>query len=161
MTEKKEEVKKEEIKVTTPTPRMLKLVTGEQVISIMYITEGSDFIRLSDPYRIELHQFEADPTGYYTEERMSLKPWVFQSVDKIYSIHKNNIITISMPTEPIKTYYDNIRTGKFPQNGAQKKDIEPIKPMANPIDFENLIDNLRDDEYYDMIQHLKGKKTIH
>jgi len=159
MTEKKEEVKKEGTTVVTPTPRMLKLVTGEQVISIMYVTEGSDFIRLSDPYRIELHNFETDPSGYYMEERMSLKPWVFQSADKVYSIHKNNILTISMPNEPIKTYYDNIRTGKFPQ----KKELEPLKPMLNPIDidFENLLDSMKDDEYFDVIQHLKGKKTIH
>ena len=94
MTEKKEEVKKEGTTVVTPTPRMLKLVTGEQVISIMYVTEGSDFLRLSDPYRIELHHYEADASGYYMEERMSLKPWVFQSAANIYSIHKNNIITI-------------------------------------------------------------------
>ena len=158
MTEKKEETKKLNIKTTVPTPRMLKLVTGEQVIATMYVTEGSDFIRLSDPYRIELHNFEVDPTAYYMEERMSLKPWVFQSDDKQYSIHKNNIITIAMPTESIKTYYENIRTGKFPKG----KGISPSQPPPpKDIDFDKILDGIQDEEYYDIMQHLRGKKTVH
>ncbi len=153
MTDKKEIKTKT---VTIPTPRMLKLSTGEQVICIMYVQEGSDFIRLSDPYKIELHNLDMDPTQYYMEERMSMKPWVWQSSDKIFSIHKNNIMTIAMPNEEIKDYYNNIRLGniKIP---AQEK----LKPMPSEDEFNRLLDKLGDEDYFDVIEHLKGKKTVH
>ena len=154
-----EEDKKEKInikKVVIPTPRMLKLATGEQVIAIIYVQEGSDFIRLSDPYKIELHNFDADPTAYYMEERMSMKPWVWQAQDKIFSVHKNNILTIGMPNETIKDYYNNIRLGKI--EVPQEK---PLKPMPSVDEFNQMLDKLGDEDYFDVIEHLKGKKTVH
>ena len=38
---------KKETTVRVPVPRLLKLTSGEQIIAGMYVTEGSDFIRLS------------------------------------------------------------------------------------------------------------------
>ena len=135
MTDKKDKVN---IKIVViPTPRMLKLETGEQVIAIIYVQEGSDFIRLSDPYKIELHNFDADPTAYYMEERMSMKPWVWQAQDKIFSVHKNNILTIGMPNETIKDYYNNIRLGKI--EVPQEK---PLKPMPSVDEFNQMLDKL-------------------
>ena len=81
-----------ETTVKVPQARLLKLVSGEQIIAGIYVTEGSDFLRLNDPYKVDLFDGEADGDSYYVEERMALRPWVFQSTDKIYSIHKNNII---------------------------------------------------------------------
>ena len=67
----------------TPQPRLVKLKTGEQLVAIVYIQKDSDFIRLQDPYKIELHPY--DLLGdYIMEEKMTIKPWMFKSKDKVY-----------------------------------------------------------------------------
>ena len=91
-----------ETTVKVPQARLLKLVSGEQIIAGIYVTEGSDFLRLNDPYKVDLFDGESDGDSYYVEERMALRPWVFQSTDKIYSIHKNNIMTLAVPNETLK-----------------------------------------------------------
>ena len=90
------------------------------------------------------------------EERMSMKPWVWQAQDKIFSVHKNNILTIGMPNETIKDYYNNIRLGKI--EVPQEK---PLKPMPSVDEFNQMLDKLGDEDYFDVIEHLKGKKTVH
>ena len=41
-----------ETTVKVPQARLLKLVSGEQIIAGIYVTEGSDFLRLNDPYKV-------------------------------------------------------------------------------------------------------------
>ena len=43
-----------ETTVKVPQARLLKLVSGEQIIAGIYVTEGSDFLRLNDPYKVDL-----------------------------------------------------------------------------------------------------------
>ena len=66
-----------------------------------------------------------------------------------------SLTTISMPNDAIKKYYDNIKTGRFPT-----KELSP-PPLPQPVDFEKILDKLQDEEYFDIMQHLKGKKTVH
>ena len=87
MTDKKP--KTTEIKV--PQPRMIMLSNGQQVIAGVYVTDGSEFIRLNEPYKVRIHENAVDNETYFVEERMSLTPWMFQTIDKIYSIHKSHI----------------------------------------------------------------------
>ena len=91
--------KPEETKAKVPTPRVLVLSSGQQVIASIYVTEGSDFIRLNEPYKIRIHENAVDSETYYVEERMSLTPWMFQTIDKVYSVHKNHIVSIGMPNQ--------------------------------------------------------------
>ena len=125
------------VKVTQA--RLLKLVSGEQIIAGIYVTEGSDFLRLNDPYKVDLFDGEADGDSYYVEERMALRPWVFQSTDKIYSIHKNNIMTLAVPNETLKDYYNNIRLN-------YTKNLEPILKEKAKKDSMNKVLNSMSDE---------------
>ena len=96
------------------SPRMIMLSNGQQVIAGIEVSDGSDFIRLSEPYKVRIHENAVDSETYFVEERMSLTPWVFQTVDKIYSVHKNHIVTIGVPNQNLTEYYNNVRMGLFP-----------------------------------------------
>ena len=77
-TDPKETIKK------IPTPRMVKLNSGEQLVAIVMVQDKSDFIRLEEPYIIQLHPY--DLLGdYMMEEKMTIKPWLFKSKDKVIS----------------------------------------------------------------------------
>ena len=102
------------------SPRMIMLSNGQQVIAGIQVSDGSDFIRLSEPYKVRIHENAVDSETYFVEERMSLSPWMFQTVDKIYSIHKNHIFSIGVPNQNLVEYYNNVRMGLFP---SMKKNI--------------------------------------
>ena len=147
--------KVKETHVRIPIPRLLKLVSGEQVIAGIYTQEGSDFLRLHEPYKIDLHNEPVEDDQYWIEERMALRPWVFQSTDKIYSIHKNNIMTLAVPNETLKDYYNNIRLN-------YTKNLEPIlKEKAKKDSMNKVLNNMSDEDYFETLEYLKGNKTKH
>ena len=146
---------KKETTVKIPVPRLLKLVSGEQIIAGMYVTEGSDFIRLSDPYKVDLYNEDINGDSYYVEERMALRPWIFQGTDKIYSVHKNNIMTLGVPTNTLKDYYNNVRLN-------YTKTLEPIlKEKARKDSMNEALNKMSDDDYFETLEYLKGNKTKH
>tara|TARA_Y100000004_G_scaffold116248_1_gene130655 strand:+ start:339 stop:797 length:459 start_codon:yes stop_codon:yes gene_type:complete len=149
-----EKVKETHVKI--PVPRLLKLVSGEQVIAGILVQEGSDFLRLSDPYKIDLHNEPVVDDQYWIEERMALRPWVFQSTDKIFSIHKNNVMTLAVPNDSLKDYYNNLRMN-------YNKKLEPLqdKLKREKDSMQKLLDRMNDEDYYDTMEYLKGNKTKH
>ena len=143
---------KKETTVRVPVPRLLKLTSGEQIIAGMCVTEGSDFIRLSEPYKIDLYNSEIEEEAYYVEERMALRPWVFQSTDKIFSVHKNHIMTLAVPNDNLKDYYNNVRIN-------YKKNLEPILEKRKREDSMNkMLDRMNDDDYFETLEYLKGNR---
>ena len=148
-------MEEKETKVKVPTPRILKLSSGEQVIAIIYITDGSDFIRLNEPYKVRIHENAVDDETYYVEERMSLTPWMFQTIDKIYSVHKNHIMSIGVPNKNLIEYYNNVRLGLFP---TLKKEIKPLQPKTySEKSFEKAMEEMSDEDYFQTLEYLRGK----
>jgi len=136
-----------------PEPRIVKLNSGEQLVAIVMVQEKSDFIRLEEPYIIQLHPY--DLLGdYMMEEKMTIKPWLFKAKDKVISIHKNNILCFAVPTDDIAEYYMNIRSGKLRQS---PEEIKKHRAAA----FGKLLDQLGDVEYDETQDYLMGKKTVH
>ena len=149
----KQKTKTTEIKI--PQPRMIMLSNGQQVIAGVYITDGSDFIRLNEPYKVRIHENAVDDETYFVEERMSLTPWMFQTIDKIYSIHKNHIFSIGVPNKNLTEYYNNVRMGLFP---SMKKDIEPIlTKQQHDKSFEKAMEEMSDEDYFQTLEYLQGK----
>ena len=147
--------KPEETKAKVPTPRVLILSSGQQVIASIYVTEGSDFIRLNEPYKIRIHENAVDSETYYVEERMSLTPWMFQTIDKVYSVHKNHIVSIGMPNKNLTEYYNNVRLGLFP---SVKKELQPVPTKEqNDKSFEKIMEEMSDEEYFQTLEYLRGK----
>ena len=153
-------MEKEKKQTTVATPRVLMLSGGQQVIAGIYVTEGSDFVRLNEPYKIQLHRNNVDSDTYSVEEKMSLSPWMFQTVDKVYSIHKNHIMSIAMPNQNLSEYYDNVRKGLFP---TIKKELQPLteKRQENTKDFAEVMEEMSDEEYWETLQYLRGKIKPH
>ena len=151
MTDKKP--KTTEIKV--PQPRMIMLSNGQQVIAGVYVTDGSEFIRLNEPYKVRIHENAVDNETYFVEERMSLTPWMFQTIDKIYSIHKSHIFSIGVPNKNLTEYYNNVRMGLFP---TVKKEIEPLMTkQQNDKSFEKAMEEMSDEDYFQTLEYLQGK----
>jgi len=142
-----------EIKI--PQPRMIMLTNGQQVIAGVYTSEGSDFIRLHEPYKVRIHENAVDSETYYVEERMSLTPWMFQTIDKVYSIHKTNIFSIGVPNKNLTEYYNNVRLGLFP---TIKKEIEPLMTkQQHNNSFEKAMEEMSDEDYFQTLEYLRGK----
>ena len=147
--------KPEETKAKVPTPRVLILSSGQQVIASIYVTEGSDFIRLNEPYKIRIHENAVDSETYYVEERMSLTPWMFQTIDKVYSVHKNHIVSIGMPNQNLTEYYNNVRMGLFP---SVKKELQTLPTKEqNDKSFEKAMEDMSDEDYFQTLEYLRGK----
>ena len=144
-----------ETKLKVPQPRMIMLANGQQVIAGVYVTDGSDFIRLNEPYKVRIHENAVDSETYYVEERMSLTPWMFQTIDKVYSIHKSHIYSIGVPNQNLTEYYNNVRMWLFP---TVKKEIEPLmsKEQHNKS-FEKVMEEMSDEDYFQTLEYLRGK----
>ena len=141
--------------VKIPVARLLKLASGEQVIAGIYVQEGSDFLRLHEPYKIDLYNNEIEEEAYYVEERMALRPWVFQSTDKIYSIHKNHVLTLAVPNDSLKDYYNNVRLN-------HTKTLEPIlEKKQRETNMQKALDRMNDDDYFETMEYLKGNRKKH
>ena len=144
---------------TIPSPRVIMLSNNQQVIAGMTVEEGSDFVRLHEPYKIRIHENAVDDKTYFVEERMSLTPWTFQTIDKVYSLHKTHIMTIGKPNDNLTEYYNNVRMGLFP---SIKKELEPIQSKIEMDQkFDDMMDKMNDEDYFEMIEYLKGKTTKH
>jgi len=151
MTDKK--TKTTEVKI--PQPRMVMLTNGQQVIAGVYTSEGSDFIRLHEPYKVRIHENAVDSETYFVEERMSLTPWMFQTIDKVYSIHKTHIFSIGVPNKNLTEYYNNVRLGLFP---TIKKEIEPLMTkQQHNNSFEKAMEEMSDEDYFQTLEYLRGK----
>ena len=80
----------------------LKLVSGEEVISMVLYLEDEDKVLLSNPFSVEQSrqkQGQLEITGF------AFKEWVMASFDNMYIISRNHIITITEVEGPISEFY--------------------------------------------------------
>ena len=151
--------KVKETKIPVPTTKVIMLSSGQQVIAGVTVQDGSQFVRLHEPYKVRIHESVIGDTIGFVEEKMSLTPLVFQTTDKIYSVLREHIITIGSPNKNLTEYYNNVRMGLFP---ATQKNLEPIKSKQSMDDkFNDMLDRMNDDDYFEMIEYLRGKTTKH
>ena len=141
--------------VNIPQTKVIMLTNNQQVIAGVTVEDGSDFVRLHEAYKIRVHENTVDDQTYFVEERMSLTPWMFQTTDKVHSVHKNHIMTIGKPNDNLTDYYNNVRMGLFP---SMKKELKPLPSAQDTIkDFADVMEDMTDEDYYQTIQYLKGK----
>ena len=151
--------KVKETKIPVPTTRVIMLSSGQQVIAGVTVQDGSKFVRLHEPYKVRIHESVIGETVGFVEEKMSLTPLVFQTTDKVYSVLREHIITIGSPNKNLTEYYNNVRMGLFP---ATQKKLEPIKSKQSMDDqFNDMLDKMNDDDYFEMLEYLRGKTTKH
>ena len=137
--------------------KVIRLETGEQVVSYVLHEEGSMFVRLIEPLEIRMH---TEVNDYGTvNERMSLVEWILHTDDNAFSIHRDRIVTIARADTDLIDYY-----------GYTKRSFEKLKQKA--LEDKNVKDNIRKLEQSlkqgnekmsrkEMLDILSGKVTKH
>ena len=80
----------------------LKLVSGEEVISMVLYLEDEDKVLLSNPFSVEQSR---QRKGQLEITGVAFKEWVMASFDDMYIISRDHIITITEVEGPISEFY--------------------------------------------------------
>jgi len=137
--------------------KVIRLETGEQVVSYVSHEEGSMFIRLIEPLEIRMHT-EVNDYGTVNEQ-MSLVEWILHTDDNVFSIHRDRIVTIAKADTALIDYY-----------GYTKRSFEKLKQKA--LEDKNAKDSIKKLEQSlkqgnekmsrkEMLDILTGKVTKH
>ena len=120
----------------------LKLVSGEEVISMVLYLEDEDKVLLSNPFSVEQSrqkQGQLEITGF------SFKEWVMASFDDMYIIGRDHIITITEVERPIKEFYEkNLEKIQSHKQLLHKPNKLPRKSgyLGSINDTKNTLENI-------------------
>ena len=120
----------------------LKLVSGEEVISMVLYLEDEDKVLLSNPFSVEQSrqkQGQLEITGF------SFKEWVMASFDDMYIIGRDHIITITEVQGPIKEFYEkNLEKIQSHKQLLHKPNKLPRKSgyLGSINDTKNTLENI-------------------
>ena len=120
----------------------LKLVSGEEVISMVLYLEDEDKVLLSNPFTVEASrqkQGQLEITGF------SFKEWVMASFDDMYIISRDHIITITETKGPIEEFYKkNLEKIQSSKQLLHKPNKLPRKSgyLGSINDTKNTLENI-------------------
>ena len=120
----------------------LKLVSGEEVISMVLYLEDEDKVLLSNPFLVEQskqRQGQLEVVGF------SFKEWVMASFDDMYIISRDHIITITEVQGPIKEFYEkNLEKIQSHKQLLHKPNKLPRKSgyLGSINDTKNTLENI-------------------
>ena len=120
----------------------IKLVSGEEVISMVLYLEDEDKVLLSNPFTVEASrqkQGQLEITGF------SFKEWVMASFDDMYIIGRDHIITITEVEGPIKEFYNkNLEKIQSHKQLLHKPNKLPRKSgyLGSINDTKNTLENI-------------------
>ena len=120
----------------------LKLVSGEEVISMVLYLEDEDKVLLSNPFLVEQskqRQGQLEVVGF------SFKEWVMASFDDMYIISRDHIITITETKGPIEEFYKkNLEKIQYSKQLLHKPNKLPRKSgyLGSIADTKNTLENI-------------------
>ena len=120
----------------------LKLVSGEEVISMVLYLEDEDKVLLSNPFSVEQsrqRKGQLEITGF------TFKEWVMASFDDMYIIGRDHIITITEVEGPIKEFYEkNLEKIQSSKQLLHKPNKLPRKSgyLGSINDTKNTLENI-------------------
>ena len=120
----------------------LKLVSGEEVISMVLYLEDEDKVLLSNPFLVEQskqRQGQLEVVGF------SFKEWVMASFDDMYIISRDHIITITETKGPIEEFYKkNLEKIQSSKQLLHKPNKLPRKSgyLGSINDTKNILENI-------------------
>ena len=120
----------------------LKLVSGEEVISMVLYLEDEDKVLLSNPFSVEQSrqkQGQLEITGF------AFKEWVMASFDDMYIISRDHIITITEVKGPIAEFYQkNLEKIQSSKQLLHKPNKLPRKSgyLGSINDTKNILENI-------------------
>ena len=120
----------------------IKLVSGEEVISMVLYLEDEDKVLLSNPFSVEQSrqkQGQLEITGF------AFKEWVMASFDDMYIISRDHIITITEVKGPIAEFYQkNLEKIQSSKQLLHKPNKLPRKSgyLGSINDTKNTLENI-------------------
>lgn len=120
----------------------LKLVSGEEVISMVLYLEDEDKVLLSNPFLVQPskhRQGKLEVVGF------SFKEWVMASFDDMYIISRDHIITITEVEGAIQKFYEqNLSKIQSSKQLLQKPNKLPRKAgyLGSITDTKNTLENI-------------------
>ena len=120
----------------------LKLVSGEEVISMVLYLEDEDKVLLSNPFLVEQSkqwQGQLEVVGF------SFIEWVMASFDDMYIISRDHIITITETKGPIEEFYKkNLEKIQSSKQLLHKPNKLPRKSgyLGSIADTKNILENI-------------------
>lgn len=120
----------------------LKLVSGEEVISMVLYLEDEDKVLLSNPFLVEQskqRQGQLEIVGF------AFKEWVMASFDDMYIISRDHIITITETKGPIEEFYKkNLEKIQSSKQLLHKPNKLPRKSgyLGSIADTKNTLENI-------------------
>ena len=120
----------------------LKLVSGEEVISMVLYLEDEDKVLLSNPFLVEQskqRQGQLEVVGF------AFKEWVMASFDDMYIISRDHIITITETKGPIEEFYKkNLEKIQSSKQLLHKPNKLPRKSgyLGSIADTKNTLENI-------------------
>ena len=120
----------------------LKLVSGEEVISMVLYLEDEDKVLLSNPFSVEQSRQKQGQLGI---TGFSFKEWVMASFDDMDIIGRDHIITITEVEGPIKEFYEkNLEKIQSHKQLLHKPNKLPRKSgyLGSINDTKNTLENI-------------------
>lgn len=144
------------IKVPQQSVKIIKLVSGEDVVTVLpvgenQLPENSQLIRIEKPLLIK-YVPQMTLTGF--KDYIALIKWCAYTPDKIITIPKNRIMTITSASVDMASSYFNIATSY---------DQKPVPVRQSSYKQQKFTDNESNkvNELFDEIDEEDFDKTIH
>jgi hypothetical protein len=144
--------------------KVVKLINGEELIchipkGTAQTEEKSPLLRLDRPLQVR-YVPQISPHGF--RDYIALVKWAAYSDDKIITIPKDKILTITNASKGMVNSYTNMATNYSKINNPSKSDkiFETMRVDEDPEELRELAEDLRED-FKEIFNKTAKKRTLH
>ena len=107
--------------------KLVKLVDGTELVGQISVSSNDKFLRIEEPLQLKT---VVRPSDFGMRDDSSLAPWLPFSVDKVFSIPKERVITIASINKDLSHYYEVI---------LKRLRNQPIKSPLSPQEMDKIL----------------------
>jgi len=107
--------------------KLVKLVDGTELVGQISVSDNDKFLRIEEPLQLKT---VVRPSDFGMRDDSSLAPWLPFSVDKVFSIPKERVITIASINKDLSHYYEVI---------LKRLRNQPIKSPLSPQEMDKIL----------------------
>lgn len=155
-----------------PTVRLLKLSSGETIITKIKITDDENYVTLINPVKVT-KWMEQSRTGQGAYENATFGPFESLSDGNVFFLRKTDIVLLTLPREDVILYYERLvksfEVNKPPPLGTakqeEKEEMQTVEEFADRLNRLGEMLGLDSDEEQELEEVtrtvLKGNRTLH
>ena len=134
--------------------KLIKLIDGTELVGQISVSDNDKFLRIEEPLQLKTVPLRT-PVGMRDDS--SLAPWLPYSTDKIFSIPKERVITITSINKDLSHYYEAI---------LKRVQGQPVKPPLSPEEMDKILrlaeqmerDQITNEERHHMMDELSDEE---